>query len=199
MSLFTSAVTLAAGQAVDVLLRQGRSIAGVVPQAVIQEHHTDRMTITQHPVEKGADISDHAYKMPSTVSMRCAWSKSGSLFNFGFGTTDADQVYKNLRAIQDARTPIDVVTGKRSYQNMLIKSLDVMTDAATENSLIIDAVFQQVIIVETLATTLPPSANMSMPQKTGQVQNGGTVQPKALPFNPFATSILNSAATAFGF
>ena len=195
MSLLSAAALLAAGQATDVLLitsgfgsayqrKIGSGASMIIPQATLQEHSSDLMTITQHPVEYGAVISDHAYKMPETVSMRCAWSNSGSLFNLGLGVSPMDSVYKNLLAMQSARQPINVVTGKRAYQNMLIKSIDVMTDASTENALIIEVMFQQVIMVQTSAATMAPAANQASPQQTAAIVNGGTIQPIPLSTPP---------------
>lgn len=48
------------------------------PQITIEERHHDEIVITDHPVEKGAQISDHFYKLPAEVVIRCAWSNSPS-------------------------------------------------------------------------------------------------------------------------
>lgn len=48
----------------------------IVPQIVVEEMHQDVLTITQHPVEQGAAIADHAYKEPAEVTIKCAWSNS---------------------------------------------------------------------------------------------------------------------------
>jgi len=59
--------------------RYVREIANLpIPHVVIEEDHDDELIITQHPVELGAIISDHAYKKPSEVRVRCAWNNSGS-------------------------------------------------------------------------------------------------------------------------
>ncbi len=47
-------------------------------QATIEELHHDEIQITDHPVERGAMISDHMFKMPSEVKITCAWSNSPS-------------------------------------------------------------------------------------------------------------------------
>lgn len=48
----------------------------LIPQAVPDEKHIDRLQITRHPVEVGATISDHAFKMPARVVITCLWSNS---------------------------------------------------------------------------------------------------------------------------
>ena len=48
----------------------------LVPQTTIEEVHHDELRITDHPIEEGATISDHAFMMPMEVIIRCAWSNS---------------------------------------------------------------------------------------------------------------------------
>lgn len=50
-----------------------------IAQVTIEEIHHDEMEITDHPVERGAAIGDHAYKRPAEVVIRCAWSNSPSI------------------------------------------------------------------------------------------------------------------------
>jgi hypothetical protein len=49
-----------------------------IPQATIQELMHDDLEITDHPVEQGSSISDHAYKRPSELIVKAAWSNSPS-------------------------------------------------------------------------------------------------------------------------
>jgi hypothetical protein len=186
MSILSEAGILAAGQIEDVLLRQGRSIAGIVPQVVIEEKHRDEMVITNHPVQNGANITDHAYKNPAMLAIRYGWSSSGALFSLDLGAPSVDDVYAMLLALQASRQPFDVVTGKRNYSNMLIRSIGQVTDKETENSLIVEALLQEVIIVQTQNTTLKSSSVMSMPDKTAPVENAGVKQPA-----PVSQSVLS--------
>lgn len=197
------------GDLQTVLFRQGRSIAGIVPNVVVEESHHDELTITDHPVEQGASISDHAYKQPSEVTCRYGWSNSSLLLNaaIDFATgllqgsfsgasgdaLDVSDVYQKLLDLQQSRQPFDLTTGKRAYSNMLIKSLSVTTDAASENALMLTAVMRQIIIVQTQVTTLQPAANHADPQSTAPVQNTGTVQPQAS-----NTSLLYRVSSALG-
>jgi len=49
-------------------------------QATIEEVMTDLVTVTDHPVESGAIISDHAFWQPAQLIMRCGWSNSVSSY-----------------------------------------------------------------------------------------------------------------------
>lgn len=44
--------------------------------ATIREMHRDDLEITEHPVELGAPVADHAFKRPAEVVIECAWSDS---------------------------------------------------------------------------------------------------------------------------
>jgi len=146
----------------------------------LEEQHHDELVITDHPVEQGAAISDHAYKKPAEVTLTLAWSNSSlsAVTSLQFGNY-SDFVYKNLLTLQASRTPFDLSTGKRKYKNMLIQALSVRTDEKTENSLIATVHCREVIIVQTTTTTLQPAANQSNPQKTAATANTGTKQPQA--------------------
>ncbi|ODT97395.1 MAG: hypothetical protein ABS82_00110 [Rhodanobacter sp. SCN 67-45] len=181
MSILSAAGVAIAGQIEDVLLRQGRSIAGIVPQVVIEEKHRDELVITNHPVQNGANITDHAYKNPAMVSLRYGWSASGAIYSLDLGAPSVDDVYAMLLKLQAGRQPFDVVTGKRSYSNMLIRSLDLVTDQTTENAIIVEVLLQQIIIVQTQTATLKSASVMSMPEKTAPVGNAGVKQPVAVP------------------
>lgn len=177
MSILSGAGIAIAGQVEDILLRQGRSIAGIVPQVVVEEKHRDELVITNHPVQNGANITDHAYKQPAMVSLRYGWSSSGALYSLDLGAPSVDDVYDMLLNLQESRQPFDVVTGKRNYSNMLIRSIDLVTDKTTEKSIIVDVLLQQIIIVETQAAMLKSPSVMTMPEKTALVTNAGVKQP----------------------
>lgn len=50
----------------------------VIAQAIVEEIETSELAITEFPVERGASISDHAFRRPAEVIIRCAWSNSPS-------------------------------------------------------------------------------------------------------------------------
>lgn len=173
-----------ASKLINVLLMSGRSIGGIIPDVTIEEHHVDTLAITDHPIETGASISDHAYMQPSEITMRVAWSNSNSLTNsivsgsiLSGDISDANELYRQLLDLQKSREPFDVVTGKRTYNNMLIKQLSVTTDRDSENALIVTAILRQVNIVQTSSVQLSSSDVQASPEDTGAVQNGGTKQP----------------------
>lgn len=148
-------------------------------QIVENERHHDSVVITSHPVQMGAEVSDHAYKLPAEVTLRYGWSNSpaqslasstlgigGSLVGgrtgtaiglgqaaaSGFGIGDSSQVnevYSFLLGLHSAKILFDLYTGKRLYTNMLIQDLDTETDYTSENSILVTIHCKQIIIART--------------------------------------------------
>jgi hypothetical protein len=186
------------------LFRPHRYIGPIQAQVTIEENAQDDITITQHPIEYGAAITDHAFKNPPIIIINVMWSNSGigAVLNTaqaaiaafegsaGAGFNYIRDVYEKLIKLQASRTLIDIGTGKRNYKNMLIRSVIQRTAAETENSLAITLICQQVILVQTTASTLPDASVMQYPKKTAATQNGGTAAPtSAVPASGGAYSI----------
>lgn len=118
-----------------------RSIGGLVAPCTISERHTDQLVITDHPVESGANITDHAYMQPQRVDITIA---------YGSGLTmSLSDYYQKFLDLQSSRATFEIVTGKRKYKDMLIEAIEVQTDARSENLLMIQLHCRQVIIVST--------------------------------------------------
>lgn len=165
------------GQLADVFLHTKRSIGYIVPQVTIQEYHRDEVALTDHPIDSGAPVTDHAFSRPSELRMTIGWSDSASFFDVSGSLNNADDAYAALLDLMNQREPMGVVTGKRTYENMVITSLDTVTDARTNSTLVIEVGMRQVIIVETTTATLAPVAQQQDPQKTAPPVDQGAKQP----------------------
>lgn len=177
MSFLPSVVSFVGG-IVDGLLSptlfMGRNIGGIVADVTVEENHTDELVITEHPVEQGADITDHAYKRPSSVTIKCAWSNSSSA---ALGSPFYVQlVYTQLLALQSSLQPFSITTGKRTYDNMLLKRLSVLTDEKNEFALDVTAECQEILIAstQTVSTGSGDAANMADPVQNAGTANTGT-------------------------
>jgi len=153
-----------------------RSIGGIVAQVTIDEQASDDIQITEHPVEQGAPIADHAFKRPAVVTIRAGWSRQ-----FAWDLSAETGVYGLLLSWQAALLPFDVITGKRSYSNMLIERLQVVTDQHNEYTLLATITCRQVIIVSTSTTNVQASSESNSAHadsaSTGPESDGGTKQP----------------------
>jgi hypothetical protein len=188
-----------------------------IPQATIEERGTDDLDITDHPVEQGANIADHAYKRPCEVVVKMAWSNSPSApsgpagllsaavasaaanipavnaavnvyqqvqgvlgavntitsSQAGSGTSGMNAIYNNLLKLQSGTptkgpTLCTLYTGRRTYTNMLLKSISFENDFKKENALYLQIVFKQVILVNSVVTTISNASNPASNTSTNQ-------------------------------
>lgn len=115
-----------------------RAIGGVFVDVVISEEHESRMTIAEHPVERGAKISDHAWRERRRVTLDGVVEQSRSI-----------SAYQQLLVVQDQAEPFSLVTGLMVYQNMLIERITVNRDKEHPRVLKFEAELSEVRIVNT--------------------------------------------------
>ena len=170
----------------------------VIPQILtgyvqILESHKDDLTITDHPVEQGATITDHAYQMPAMLSLRLGWSTSQPsssvsginniltsaaglltgaltlpvLAGFFNSASDAfiNNIYNTLLTVQANRSLITVATARRLYSNMLLQTISLETDEKSEHALVVTAIMKQIILVsaQVVSTPVNSSSNANQP------------------------------------
>jgi hypothetical protein len=155
--------------------------------ATLEEIGTDTLQITEHPVEAGANITDHAFYRPAELVMHCGWSNANALFTtsvggnqtFAGGSLTKDDyvssIYSQLLALQQSLQPFSVVTTIRLYNNMVITSISLTRDKRTSQALMVTVTLKQIIIVNTLSTTLAPTANQTNPASTSETANYGAL------------------------
>lgn len=133
------------------LLMVKTNLGGYFFDAVFSVDTEHSLTITQHPVQTGANISDHAFVNPIRMSMQigvsdCMAYRAGA--NYGDdGDTKSVQAYRLLCKLQELRTPMQVVTRLNTYNNMLIESIDVSDDVSTLCALKATVNLVQVLVV----------------------------------------------------
>jgi len=200
----------------------GTAMQDIIAQATVQEMHTDNLELTDHPVALGANITDHAFKLPMELELKLAWSNSPnisagisqilgssasaagqvlggnyigaantavassglSLLAGGFSLQDGSSVgqvnsiYNQLLRMQGNRALFDIFTGKRQYSNMIIKSLIVLNDHQTENSLFVTMHCREIILVSTKTTSIPMSLLTPSQRGIASIVDQGTKAPK---------------------
>jgi hypothetical protein len=176
-----------AAQLIQSIFIRPRNIAGFVANVTLLEQHSDVLTITRHPVAQGSTISDHAFKEPGSVVIKVGYTNSGGL-NTLFDPNYVQSIYAKFLALQASRVPFSIVTGKRTYTNMLIHRLLTFSDPDTEESMILTVECQELILASTSVVTVPSSENMANPQVNGATTQQGTVQTTPGGYN-FATNL----------
>ena len=145
-------------------IRPNRSIGGITGYVTLNETSIDKLTVTKHPVQQGASIVDHAFKEPTELNV--------SIIT-GANLKPLSEIYEDFLKLQNDRIKFDIVTGKRSYTNMLLVSISNTTDKTSENILSLNLVFTEIITVEVTVTRVPPRSNQSNAGITGATQKGG--------------------------
>jgi hypothetical protein len=121
-----------------------RRIGPVAIDCVLRESHNSDLEVTKIPIEFGADVTDHAYVQPKSITMEIANASAAASYNA-------------LVAFQESRVPFVVVSGLYVYYDMLIKSLSAERDSQNAYILRATAKLDQIIIVGSAMSGLPIS------------------------------------------
>ena len=146
------------------------SMGDIYFDAVFKTDHSANMMVTEHPVQTGAPIADHAYLEPEEISCE-------------IGMTDANgdgmsvQMYQQLRELMSRREPFTLVTRLNSYPNMLITALSVPDDYTTMFALKAGIVFKQIRVVQVatiqVQQTVSASKAETVSPSSGSQSNSG--------------------------
>lgn len=178
----------------------------------MSEDHFDEMHITDNPVAQGTTISDHAFAIPARLTMVLAWSPStsgsGGLKVFGVtlptlsglfvspgaGGNILKAIYTKVLAAMRARQFVNVSTGKRLYKNMLIQSVGEMTNAETENALLLTVVFKEMLLAKVNVIKTPVNTDaggQADPESTTPPEDRGAVAPSPAKLLPGAAPVID--------
>ena len=149
------------------------SLGGLYFDAWLRLSHNSALTITQHPVETGAAISDHSYANPRRFSFEIGMTDViASPTLEGGSNSRSINAYNALVKLQQERTPLTLVSKYGSFSNILIESIDVQDDYRTQTSMRATVTLQQIIMAS--GETFKFSAN---PQATDTTKSGDVQGP----------------------
>jgi len=163
------------------------SVGAVEFDCSVSETHVDEAEITDHPVEGGADMTDHIRKKPNSIELNgiitntpiaiMASLSVGSPVTTDFLPFVMDRVeagYAELRRAMEAGERLDVVTSLRSYENMAIQSLTVTRDVNNGNVLNCKISLREIIEAKALSIDLPTPTDVANKGKTNKGKKGKT-------------------------
>ena len=143
----------------------------LIPDVVVERVTDDRLQVTQHPVESGAAISDHAYKMPITVDMEIGWA------DYKDGSTGGSVIqWLRLLSTQAKREPYTINTPKRIYRNMLPVQVTFADTHRTKHSIMARVRFQEIRITGVRNKQSGVGTNLQEPQSNAPPASRGNVQ-----------------------
>jgi len=157
--------------------------------AVIKESHHIEIAITENPVETGVSMADHAYAKPDTLQMEVTVSDTPLLMDaegtpaYQLATTWTGAGSGNVRRSVNAWAYIvekaksfavfDVVTGLKTYVNMMIASGDVEQTKDTAGVLRAKLQLRQVQFATTASVIYPPRGNKAKKHQAAPKNDAG--------------------------
>lgn len=175
--------------------------------AVFSTDHSANLTATQHPVQTGASVSDHAFMEPDEVSVEIGMTDTAA--SVSGGASRSVNAYTQLRAIMELREPVTLITRLKTYRNMLITSISAPDDYKTMNALRASIYFQQINMVSvstvtvqetvTSSKTSTSKTSSSSTSKSGSSAKTSSTSKTTKSTSGASSSVLKKIATALGF
>jgi hypothetical protein len=186
-------------------------VAALEFDAVISERHDGEVDVTEHPVEKGANITDHARPKPWVVTIEAIISNTPIdkeqntriISSRGFTIeTSAQQEYpqgtvgyvetafQKLISMRDACEFMTVVTELRTYRNMILTSLTVPRDNKTGDAIKFTVAFKEILTTEILTKQVKVAKSSQ-----GKKQDLGKQATKPTEASGRKNSLLNQGLT----
>ena len=154
--------------------------------AFLRESHEGSVRITDHPVQSGANISDHAYNMPDSLTVEILVSDVMDVLypgQFSGEATKSISAYEKLRELKEKRQPLAVATRLRMYYNMIIESTHVNDDYKTAQSLRCTVNFREILMasayIEKMSVKTSTKEEKRVGPKTPNPVDNRTVLQKA--------------------
>lgn len=173
--------------------RAGGLVGTITVGAAISEAINLDNTTTDHPVEEGADITDHVRPEPVRISADCWISNSptdtseqqtASMNSFapvtsanGIGEVPgyALSVYATLVDLRNSGSLLTVISSKGIFSSMVITNLSLPCTADNFNGIQFSASFKQIIVAQNKLTRTVVSTD----KRNGKRVNKGNTTPKA--------------------
>ena len=171
------------------LLSKQISIDGLVFDAYLELVQTDTVTVTNHPVQRGANVSDHAYRNPiefdyligvTNTSIGKSWELMGISLPL-IGKNRAVYAYSKLVEMMEQRK---LVTLKNRYNmdpgyQVILTSVTTDDDYRTADCLKVRVHMKEVILTKAIVTM------SAMDLQIVQSNPMGSLSPKPLSSNLF--------------
>ncbi len=156
--------------------------------AVLKAEHNNQRRITEHPVQTGANITDHSYQLAARLSLEIGVSdvmdcydaeydwNAIAFYNDGSPIRSIN-AFQGLLALQKSGEALSVTTRLFTYDNMIIENIIVPEDYKTLYSLRATIFFQQIIVAEASKTKVSLHPSITDEEKKGKLNLPATTTP----------------------
>lgn len=156
--------------------------------AVLRVEHNSEMRITEHPIQTGANISDHAYQMPARLIFEIGMSDAMATLgpnSWSNAYTKSVSAYQTLLSLMQSRIALNIHTRLYTYSNMLIESIRAPDDYKTQFGGKFTVNFRQII-------TAQVSLVVSSSRSATTITNSGSVNITAAPDSSLLSAAIGS-------
>ena len=131
--------------------------------AVFSAAHELSLSVTNHPVQSGAAVADHAYLQPETVTLSVGMSDAmtGAGTIAGEGGERSVSAYQKLLELARARRPLTLATRLETYSNMLIETVAAEETADSMNALRAEITLRRLNMVRLAEVSVQQTASSS--------------------------------------
>ena len=143
------------------LLPQVKTTVPLIPPGLVDEWLTEThglgVDLTEHPIERGATLTDHAIVGPRTLHLEGAVSDASpsALFSAaGLPAARIPIVVGLLRQFQQRKVLLDVVSPFALYRNMMIVRVTEPRTVRTGGSLVFRLELREVLFSESAVTRI---------------------------------------------
>lgn len=187
---------------------QENTSLNVLLDASVSETHTSSANITSHPVEQGANITDHVHREPDSITIQGVISNTPTRFpegvvgvalirsvvNLVSGVSNdlAKTAYDQLRQLVEGKELIKIATTLREYNDMLLENLTVTRDSDNGDCLNFTVTARQVRLIKTSSVSASPIPAPADTKKAAK-KSLGKQSKQTVPAPARPTSVLQSA------
>src|SRR4051812_48023852 len=133
------------------------SVAGLQFDAVISETHSQRLQVTENPVETGVSISDHCFVEASELQLVASVADikmQNPAGGYDSSIGRSNYAYQKLADLerqlaQNELQPFDIVTSVKVYRRMVMTEIQMSRDKTTPLLGRFQMSFKQIITVNT--------------------------------------------------
>jgi hypothetical protein len=160
----------------EVLDESGSSV--FILDATTNEGHDTTVDITEHPVEDGADLTDHARVKPFELTITGVITNTPiaagaqvvplSTEGFDFTETRVQATYGLMLELANARGLLTVITGLRTYENMMLRSVRIVRTGPGKQEILPQLEFKEIRIAQTAFVTIPAGILAARTKASGQ-------------------------------
>jgi hypothetical protein len=133
--------------------------------AVMRLDHNQSQRITQHPVQTGANITDHSFSLPAQLTMEIGMSDVMDNYKIDQWGSDTSEPTKSVHAYltlvdwKNKGKPLKITTRMDIYENMVIATISAPDDVKTVHGVRCVVTFQQIFTasIEKRKTSALPS------------------------------------------